>query len=208
MFIDRTRIWSLWKSNQRFLSSGAKPCVSLPRLPVASVWQSSIGLSPKCLQSDLDSRWTPTLACIWGIFRPPPGVVGSRSFPTLRWNTDFPGYKNSLDFGSWKTIWYCSVRLPTVVWGRIVVFLTIRMFFGKISAGEKSTNRPSIRSLSPTKVLKSHSGWAPKNGRSTTVTFYYFRWPQTSDARTLTFCRKTCESIETDTKKIISILNK
>jgi len=38
--------------------------------------------------------------------------------------------------------------------GRIVVFLTIRMFIGQISAGRKSRNRPAIRSSSPTKVLK------------------------------------------------------
>ena len=122
MFMDGTRIWSLWKWNQRYLCSGARPCVSLPGLPVTSVRQSGIGVSPKWLQSDLNCWWTHALACLYGIFRPPPGLVGSRSFPTLRWNTDFSGYKNLWNFEASRQLCIVRCTCQQSFWGRIVVF--------------------------------------------------------------------------------------
>ena len=68
----------------------------------------------------------------------PPGVVGSRSFPTLRWNTDFSGYK-TLEILKHKNNWVLlGAPANSRFGGRIVVFLTIRMFSGKISADGKS----------------------------------------------------------------------
>ena len=148
-----TRIWSLWKSNQRYLCSGARPCVSLPRLRVTSVRQSSIWMSLKWHQSDLNSRWTPMLACLCGIFRPPPGVVGSRSFPTLRWNTDFSGYKNLWNFSASKQLCVVWCTCQQSFWGRIVVFPRINMFSGQNSAASLRTGRPNIEIFVETEVL-------------------------------------------------------
>ena len=103
-------------------------------------------------QSDLDSRWTPALACLCGIFRPPPGVVGSRSFPTLRWNTDFSGYKNLWNFSASKQLCVVWCTCHQSFWGRIVVFPRINMFSGQNSAASLRTGRPNIEIYVETEV--------------------------------------------------------